>query len=739
MAEAARHSGLQVLWSLMHYGTPDDVSLLDDSFCARFAEFAGATARTLRPFAEEPTVYTPINEINFLAWAVAETSLLRAYGPDSLPKQRARASGRDLGWEVKRRLVRGCLTAIDAICAEDPDARFLHVEPLIHVAPSTKLSDQAAAAETACAVASWQWQAFDMLKGTLEPVLGGRPEALDLIGFNHYHNSQWDLASGCELQWHEGDSRRRPLAALLRKAHHRYDKPLILAETSHVGSGRARWMAEISREVNRAIDSGVPVQGVCLYPAVDRPDWCDPTRWHHSGLWDVPDAGAPYRRRLHFGYAKALRRAQQSLSEDPTRFSLHLKRTHTMPHLLVFSHLRWDFVFQRPQHLLSRLARDFPVVFIEEPVRCDGPAWLECTSPAPGVEVLRPHTPVEAFGFHDDQLSLLEPMIADWLQSEGVNDYVAWFYTPMALPLLTGLMPRAVIYDCMDELSAFQNAPRQMRQRETALLKRAELVLTGGPSLYEAKRTQHDRVMCLPSAVDAAHYANAHAVADLGRMARADVLQGDIAAPRLGFFGVIDERLDIALVAALADAEPDWQVVMVGPVVKIDPAQLPKRANLHWLGQQPYELLPQLVASWSVCLMPFALNDSTRFISPTKTLEYMAAGKPVVSTRIRDVEVMFGDLVAIADDASGFMTACREALGESVSKRSDREAAMTKRIAAHGWDATAASIRTAILDVLSDAVSAVPSQAVAAASSGEVPVERVRAANAPSAVGTGSR
>ncbi len=730
MAESARRNGLQVLWSLMHYGTPDDVSLLDDSFCARFAEFAGATARTLRPFAEEPTVYTPINEINFLAWAVAETSLLRAYGQDSLQKQRARASGRDLGWEVKRRLVRGCLAAIDAIRGEDPDARFLHVEPLIHVAPCPGLSDPAAAAETAGAIASWQWQAFDMLKGTLEPALGGRPDALDLIGFNHYHNSQWDLASGSELQWHEGDPRRRPLAALLRKAHHRYDKPLILAETSHVGSGRAEWMAEISREVTRAIGSGVPVQGVCLYPAVDRPDWCDPARWHHSGLWDVPDAGAPYRRRLHFGYARALRRAQQSLSDEQTRSPSHLQPPHhTMPHLLVFSHLRWDFVFQRPQHLLSRLARDFPVVFIEEPVRCDGLAWLECSSPAPGVEVLRPHTPVEAFGFHDDQLSLLEPMIADWLRSEGVNDYVAWFYTPMALPLLTGLTPRAVIYDCMDELSAFQNAPRQMRQRETALLKRAELVLTGGPSLYEAKRTQHDRVMCLPSAVDAAHYANANAVVDLGRMARAEVLQGDIASPRLGFFGVIDERLDIALVAALADAEPEWQVLMVGPVVKIDPARLPKRPNLHWLGQQPYELLPQLVAGWSVCLMPFALNESTRFISPTKTLEYMAAGKPVVSTRIRDVEVMFGDLVAIADDASEFVAACRDALSASASKRSEREVAMTKRVAAHAWDATAASIRTAILDVLSEAVTAAPSQAV----------ERVRTATAPSAVGAGSR
>lgn len=373
-----------------------------------------------------------------------------------------------------------------------------------------------------------------------------------------------------------------------------------------------------------------------------------------------------------------------------------------MPHIVVFSHLRWNFVFQRPQHLLSRLAREFPVVFVEEPIRSEAPARLERTSPAPGVEVLRPQTPVEAHGFHDDQLSLLEPLVADWLAQEGIDDYVVWFYTPMALPLVNGLTPRAVVYDCMDELSAFKGAARQMRQRETALLKRAELVLTGGPSLYEAKRSLHDNVMCLPSAVDAAHYANANAVADAERMARAEALQGRIAPPRLGFFGVIDERIDVGLVGAVADANPDWQVVMVGPVVKIDPASLPQRANLHWLGQQPYELLPQLVAGWDVCLMPFAINESTRFISPTKTLEYMAAGKPVVSTPIRDVMVMFGDLVAVADDAESFIGACREALDETAEERARRQSDMAERVAAHAWDATAGAIAEAIGRVLVD-------------------------------------
>ena len=379
-----------------------------------------------------------------------------------------------------------------------------------------------------------------------------------------------------------------------------------------------------------------------------------------------------------------------------------------MPHLVVFSHLRWNFVFQRPQHLLSRLAVHYPVVFIEEPMRCDGPAWIERSSPMAGVEVLRPHTPVDAPGFHDDQLAILEPLLSDWYAAEDIVDTIAWFYTPMALPLLQDLQPRAIVYDCMDELSAFKNAPRQMRQRETALIKAAQLVLTGGPSLYEAKRSLHPNVLCLPSAVDAVHYARDRAVADAAAMAAADALQGAFPPPRLGFFGVIDERLDLGLVAAVADAHPQAQVVMVGPVVKIDPNSLPQRPNLHWLGQQSYDVLPQLVAGWDVALMPFALNESTRFISPTKTLEYMAAGKAIVSTPIRDVVSMFGDLVAIADDAPAFVAACSAALAETPRAAEARRVRMASCVASHAWDDTAATIADAIDACLATPPSAEP-------------------------------
>ncbi len=372
-----------------------------------------------------------------------------------------------------------------------------------------------------------------------------------------------------------------------------------------------------------------------------------------------------------------------------------------MTHLVVFSHLRWNFVYQRPQHLLSRLARHYPVVYVEEPLPTAGEAYLKSSQPSAGIEVLRPYTPVGAPGFHDDQLASLDALLGNhWPTSIGDDDYVVWFYTPMALPLLGDLRPRAIVYDCMDELSHFKNAPRQMRQRETALLKLADVVLTGGPSLYEAKRALHPRTICLPSAVDADHYALDPSRIDPARAERAADVQGSTTRPRLGFFGVIDERFDVPLLAQMAEAEPDWEFVMVGPVVKIDPAALPRNPNIRWLGQQPYELLPYLIADWDICLMPFAMNESTRFISPTKTLEYLAAGKPIVSTPVRDVIGMFGDVVRVAPDADGFLQACRDVLALDPSAQRSAATAAQARARQHSWENAAATAHQAVEEAL---------------------------------------
>jgi UDP-galactopyranose mutase len=375
------------------------------------------------------------------------------------------------------------------------------------------------------------------------------------------------------------------------------------------------------------------------------------------------------------------------------------------PAVIVFSHLRWDFVHQRPQHLLSRLARHYRVLFLEEPVANGRSAWLEKQEVGDGVTVLRPHSPVSHTGFHDEQIPVLRPMLADFAERERLNDYLAWFYTPMALPLLEELEPRLVVYDCMDELASFMHAPRQLVQRERALLKRAELVFTGGTSLYRAKSELHPNVHCFPSSVDADHF---------GPVPVADHPdQAAIPHPRLGFFGVIDERLDLGLLTALADARPDWQLVMVGPVTKIDESQLPRRPNIHYLGKRPYGDLPSFVHHWDVCLLPFALNNATRFISPTKTLEYMAAGRPVVSTPITDVVAHYEDTVRIAATPDAFVDACAAALAETASERHRRESLMAHHVAQSSWDTTTRRMRELIDTHLDQAA---PRRAPAAAS-----------------------
>jgi glycosyltransferase involved in cell wall biosynthesis len=266
--------------------------------------------------------------------------------------------------------------------------------------------------------------------------------------------------------------------------------------------------------------------------------------------------------------------------------------------------------------------------------------------------------------------------------------HVAWLYTPIALPLARRLDPAVMVYDCMDELSGFQGAAPELVAREAELFGVADLVFTGGRSLYEAKRGRHRRVHCFPSSVDVAHFARARQAPRPHRVR-----------PRLGSYGVIDERLDRDLLAAVAARRPDWQLEMVGPVVKIDPATLPRAENIHYRGQRTYQELPALVAGWDVCLMPFALNAATRFISPTKVLEYMAAERPIVSTPIRDVAEPYGDVVRIAATPDAFVAACDAALAESRAERAGRAARMRDIVAKTSWDDTVAAMAALIDDL----------------------------------------
>lgn len=364
--------------------------------------------------------------------------------------------------------------------------------------------------------------------------------------------------------------------------------------------------------------------------------------------------------------------------------------------LVCFSHLRWNFVFQRPQHLMTRCAKERRVFFVEEPVFVPAPALPRLHVERSGaVTVVVPHLPE---GLTDDARDAAQRELLDKLvESHGLTNYLLWYYTPMALAYSQHLEPKAAVYDCMDELSAFKGAPALLKAREAELLERAALVLTGGQSLYEAKRHQHWNIHPFPSSVDVEHFARARTIT-------ADPPdQAAIARPRVGYFGVIDERLDIALLDGIAEARPGWEIVMLGPVVKIDPAVLPKRRNIHYLGSKRYEELPHYVAGWDVAMLPFARNEATRFISPTKTPEYMAAGRPVVSTSIRDVVRPYGqqELVRIADDVPGFVQACEAAMAEDSAARQARADAFLRHTS---WDSTWARIRV----LLDEAVDAIP-------------------------------
>jgi len=312
MARAAARHGLQIVWTLMHYGTPADVDLHDDRFIDRFAAFAAAAARAIGALTDAAPIYNPINEIGFLAWAVAETSRIYPYRADLRAGAPHLQDGNSLasGYAVKRRLVAGVLAAIDAIRRVDPRARFLHVEPVVHVVAPTA---QPELAEVARAVRDYQWHAWDLIAGRDAPELGGSTAVLDLIGVNHYHDGQWEVVTEKRLSWHDRDPRRRPLSMLLGDVWQRYGRPMMIAETGHFGSGRAPWIDEAAAQVALARQAGVPVEALCLYPLVDRPDWDDPAHWHHSGLWDVHAAPASLARTLAADYAAAIARWQRSL------------------------------------------------------------------------------------------------------------------------------------------------------------------------------------------------------------------------------------------------------------------------------------------------------------------------------------------------------------------------------------------------------------------------------------------
>lgn len=355
---------------------------------------------------------------------------------------------------------------------------------------------------------------------------------------------------------------------------------------------------------------------------------------------------------------------------------------YTLPDLVCFAHLHWDFVWQRPQHLLSRFAQHGRVFYVEDPfVHPDQVTpHLEIKERQNGLKVVVPHLPAGLETAAAEQVQ--EELLVRFFAEQKLEQYVFWYYTPMSIGRSRSFRPVLTVYDCMDELAAFKFAPPELRAREQELFQKADLVFTGGQTLYEAKSQQHADAHAFPSSIDKEHFGQA-------RQPGPDPAdQAPIAHPRIGFFGVVDERLDIRLLGELAGAHPAWQFVIIGPVVKIEPADLPQNPNIHYLGGKDYKELPAYLRGWDVATLLFADNESTKYISPTKTPEYLAAGKPVVSTPIRDVVRPYGDLqlVHIAADAPAFGAAIEKALTQAAD--ADWRRRTDEYLATISWDLT---------------------------------------------------
>ncbi|TDB67423.1 glycosyltransferase family 1 protein [Arundinibacter roseus] len=359
--------------------------------------------------------------------------------------------------------------------------------------------------------------------------------------------------------------------------------------------------------------------------------------------------------------------------------------------LICFSHLRWDFVFQRPQHLLTRFLKHFTIHFIEEPVFDAELPYYSFSERSENLTLVVPHL---VPGMNEEQISAAqEALLAKFLQQEDLMDYAFWYYTPMALAFSHGFRPALTIYDCMDELSAFKFAPSQLQILEKELLKRANIVFTGGQSLYHAKRDMHHTIYPFPSSIDKGHFGKSR-----GQITPPQD-QAGIPQPRLGFYGVIDERFDLDLIEEVARQRPAWQFVLIGPVVKIDPSSLPKLPNIHFLGTKCYEELPGYLAGWDIALIPFLLNESTRFISPTKTPEYLSAGIPVISTPIQDVVYPYGEegIVQIISTPQELICASEKILNQQF----DRQEWLTQVdafLADKSWDSTVENMVERIRD-----------------------------------------
>ena len=390
-----------------------------------------------------------------------------------------------------------------------------------------------------------------------------------------------------------------------------------------------------------------------------------------------------------------------------------LESASARPPLVVFAASRWNFDWQRPQQLLTRLATHYRVFYVEPPVATHADAWLECSEVAPGVEVLVAHTRSDAPGFDDDPWPAMGALLHRFMRERGIAEPLVWLDTPAPLPLVEALDPRGVVYDCHEDVAATTD-DAVLQRREAALLRLADVVVAGGPSLYQSLRGRHANVHCIANAVDAAHFAPPMIASKAIEAVSARAIHAAIPNPRLGFFGVIDERIDLDLVARIADLRPDWHFVMAGPLRGVAPEALPRRGNLLWLGAQTYAILPHLQAHWDLCLLPFKLDACTHRAAPVEALEFLAGQKSVVSTPVHDIVALHGHIVRLAHGAHAFVDACRSAMRERGPLRRQRR--LDALIAVHSctWDRAAERLHRLLVEFAHEPVAASPARVAAA-------------------------
>ncbi|NKX51211.1 glycosyltransferase, partial [Arthrobacter deserti] len=568
-------------------------------------------------------------------------------------------------------------------------------------------------------------------------LLGLQPVRVDILGLDYYCHSEW---------WYDGQGSHSPsphplgFARLAEQYGSRYGLPMLLTETNLRGlpSDRASWLRYTLEQYEQAVARGVPLRGYCWFPYVDSCDWdpllarparradpvgvvgpgggSDRVRTSFTAVWEAAAAGAPSAALPAYRFQAPCdvqlrgllpQMAHWDWQDPPEEDAIPPVRTTTtegasMPTqsvLVVLSHLRWTWVWQWPQHLVSRFAagRDEAGArtwFVEEPVAgdVDSPVlehkqldgitrvWLVVPRRAgqddPGSDAARARPYAE--------------LLRGLLQDQGRECPDVLLYTPMALDIARALDPGQLYYDVMDNLAAFQDAPGGLRMRQHRLLAGADVVFAGGRSLQREISAHRQDCHLFPSGVETAHYA---ASRQLRRQ------RGTTGPKVAGYVGVIDERVDLELLGGLALALPDWIIRVVGPLTKIAPGSLPAAPNLEYPGMVSYPQLPEVMAGFDVGLMPFALNEATRPISPTKTLEYLAAGLPVVSTRVPDVVAGYAGSVRFAGDAGGFAAACRAVVTDSIEER-DRGSAVLR--AEQDWDRIAADM-AALMRTASDA------------------------------------